>query len=74
METLEKATFAAGCFWGVEVSYLAVPGVSDAVSGYTGGHVENPTYEQMCRGDTGHVEAVEVTFDSSKVSYEARHP
>src|SRR3989344_213356 len=71
METLEKATFAAGCFWGVEVSYLAVPGVSDAVSGYTGGHVENPTYEQMCRGDTGHVEAVEVTFDSSKVSYEA---
>lgn len=66
-----KATFAAGCFWGVEASYLMVPGVTDAISGYTDGHTHNPTYEQVCRGRTGHAEAVEVTFDPSKVSYEA---
>ena len=70
MSTTEKATFAAGCFWGVEASFLTVPGVLDAVSGYTGGHLENPSYEQVCSGTTGQAEAVEVTFTTEKVSYE----
>jgi|TARA_R110000824_G_scaffold401771_1_gene615607 methionine-S-sulfoxide reductase len=66
-----QAIFAAGCFWGIEKAFLDVPGVLDAESGYIGGHIENPTYEQVCTGATGHAEAVRVTFDSAQVTYEA---
>ncbi|MBP7741264.1 MAG: peptide-methionine (S)-S-oxide reductase MsrA [Candidatus Pacebacteria bacterium] len=67
----EKALFAAGCFWGIEKAFLDITGVIDAESGYTGGKRENPTYEQVCTGATGHAETVRVTFDPEQVSYEA---
>ena len=66
---MEKALFGAGCFWGVEDFFLQVPGVSDAVSGYAGGTTDNPSYRQVCHGDTYHAEVVEVTFDPDKVAY-----
>jgi peptide-methionine (S)-S-oxide reductase len=69
-QKLDKAVFAAGCFWCTEDAFEHVPGVVSAVSGYTGGTVKNPSYEQVSGGRTGHAEAVEVTFDPAKVSYE----
>jgi peptide-methionine (S)-S-oxide reductase len=66
----EKATFGAGCFWQVEEAFRQLDGVIDTAVGYEGGHVDNPTYEQVCSGNTGHVEVCQVTFDPAKVGYE----
>ena len=67
---MAKATFGAGCFWGVEVTFRNIPGVTNALVGYEGGSFENPTYNDVCRGDTGHAEVVEVEYDPEKVTYE----
>jgi peptide-methionine (S)-S-oxide reductase len=66
---VEVATLAGGCFWCLEAVYEAVRGVVEVVPGYTGGHVLNPTYQQVCTGTTGHAEAVQITFDPSVIAY-----
>ena len=66
----EIATFAGGCFWCTESDFEKVPGVVKVVSGYTGGHKENPTYEEVSSGTTGHVEAIQVYYDPAKITYE----
>lgn len=65
----KTATFAGGCFWCMEPQFAHLDGVSKVVSGYTGGNVANPTYEQVSAGGTGHVEAIQVTYNPSKVNY-----
>lgn len=67
---MEKATFGAGCFWGVEEAFRQVKGVKSTSVGYVGGWMENPTYRDVCSGETGHAEAVQVEYDPSEVSYE----
>lgn len=67
---MEKATFGAGCFWGVQAAFDRIPGVAETAVGYEGGTLENPSYRDVCTDRTGHAEVLQVTFDPAKVSYQ----
>ncbi len=67
---LEKATFGGGCFWCIEAVFQRLPGIKSVVSGYAGGDKPNPTYEEVCSGDTKHAEVVQITFDPKEISYQ----
>ena len=67
---MEKATFGAGCFWGIEAAFQQLPGVTETAVGYMGGSLDNPTYQDVCTDETGHAEVVQVTYDPAKISYE----
>jgi peptide-methionine (S)-S-oxide reductase len=71
MSSKEKGLFGAGCFWSVEASFRKIPGVSEAICGYSGGHINNPTYNDICAGETGHAEVVQVEYDPSQITYDA---
>ncbi|MEX2318022.1 MAG: peptide-methionine (S)-S-oxide reductase MsrA [Pirellulales bacterium] len=68
-ESMEQATFGSGCFWCTEAVFKELRGIASVVSGYSGGHVADPTYEQVCGGQTGHAEVVQITFDPNQITY-----
>ncbi len=70
MALKEKGLFGAGCFWSVEASFRKIPGVSEAICGYSGGHTNGPTYNDICTGKTGHAEVVQVEYDPSQITYD----
>ena len=67
---MDIATFGAGCFWCIEAILLNVPGITSIDVGYTGGHIDNPTYKMVCEGSTGHAEVAQIKFDTKKITYE----